>query len=190
MQEVPRNFLNMNSLKEKYIKEAIPVLREKFAYKNNMAVPRLGKAVINIGINQNKRDAKYLETIEGTLKRISGQKSADRKAKKSISGFKIREGMVIGKMVNLRGKRMYDFAEKLIKVTLPRIRDFRGLSSKAVDESGNLHIGFKEHIAFPEISSDEVEQIHGLGVTIVTNAKTRDEGLELFKLLGFPFKKD
>jgi len=121
--------------------------------------------------------------------RITGQKPVRTLAKKSISNFKIRKGSVVGMMVTLRGKKMYDFVSKLINISLPRIRDFRGLESKAVDAGGNLNIGFKEHVAFPEIKSDEVERIHGLQVTVVTSAKTKEEGLELLKLLGFPFQK-
>ncbi len=180
----------MNSLKEKYNKEVAPALKEKFEYKNKLSVPRMKKAVINIGINQKQGDAAYLELVKNTLERITGQKPVENKARKSISSFKIREGMTVGMMVTLRGKRMYDFTEKLIKAALPRIRDFRGLDVSCVDQNGNINIGLREHIVFPEVDSDEVERIHGLQITIVSTTDNRGEGLELFRMLGFPIKKD
>jgi large subunit ribosomal protein L5 len=130
-----------------------------------------------------------MNTVVSTLTRISGQKPVYRQAKKSISAFKIRQGMVVGVSVTLRGRRMYDFVDKLINVALARVRDFQGLEPDNVDQNGNLTIGFKEHIVFPEIHSDEIEQVHGLEVTITTNARTRERGLALFTYLGFPFKK-
>lgn len=178
----------MHRLKEKLNKEVSKALQEKFGYENVMAIPKIEKVVINVGTGKGLQDAKFNENVEKTLQRITGQKPVKTIAKKSISNFKIREGLVIGQMTTLRGNRMYDFLDKLINVTLPRIRDFRGLNDKSVDPQGNLTIGFKEHIAFPEIRSDEVEKIHGLQVTIVSSAKNREEGLELFKLLGFPFQ--
>lgn len=179
----------MISLKEKYQKEIIPKMKAALGYKNNLAVPRLEKVVINIGIGRAIREPKFLDVVVSTLTRITGQKPVFTKAKKSISNFKIKKGMTVGAMVTLRGKRMYDFVEKLIKVTLPRVRDFRGLSSKAVNAQGNLSIGYKEHTVFPEIKSDEVETLHGLEVNIATTAKTKEEGIKLFKLLGFPFQE-
>lgn len=175
------------NLKEKYLKEVAPAMMKEGGHKNIMAVPKLEKAVINAGLSKALKDPKYFDIIEGTLSRISGQKSVKTKATKSISNFKIRQGLVVGMKVTLRGNRMYDFVEKLINVTLARVRDFRGLSPKAVDPNGNLNIGFKEHIAFPEIRPDEIEKIHGLEVSIVTTAKNREEGLKFLKLLGFPF---
>lgn len=180
----------MHRFQEKYIKEVIPVMKEKFGYKNILAIPKIEKVVVNIGTGKGLQDAKFNEVAEATLLRITGQKPVKNVAKKSISNFKIRAGLIVGMMTTLRGKRMYDFLDKLVNITLPRVRDFRGLELKSVDQNGNLNIGFKEHIAFPEIKSDEVEKIHGLQVTVVTNAKTRAEGLEIFSLLGFPFKKD
>ena len=177
------------SLQKKYSKDVIPALRKHFGYTNVMAVPRITKIVLNVGTSQALKDPKYLETIEGTLTRITGQKPATRTAKKSIAAFKIREGQVIGKMVTLRGKRMYDFLEKVIHIALPRLRDFRGLEEKSLDGSGNLTIGFPEYTVFPEIRPDEIERLHGLQATFVTNAKTREEALELLKLFGFPFKR-
>lgn len=179
----------MTGIKEKFNKEVAPALQQKFGYKNSMAVPKIEKVVINVGTGQGLKDVKYNEVVEATLQRITGQKPVKIASKKSISNFKIREGQVVGMKVTLRGPRMYDFLDKLVNVTLPRIRDFRGLNPKAVDTRGNLNLGFKEHIAFPEIHSDEVEKIHGLQVTITTTATTREEGMELFSQLGFPFIK-
>ncbi|NUM25023.1 MAG: 50S ribosomal protein L5 [Candidatus Buchananbacteria bacterium] len=179
-----------NSLKEQYTKKIAPTLKEKFGYKNNLSVPKIEKVVLNVGTGQGLKDPKYNEAVEDTLLRITGQKPVKTISKKAISNFKIREGLVVGMSVTLRGERMYDFLTKLINITLPRVRDFRGLDLKSVDTRGNLNLGFREHISFPEIKSDEIERIHGLQITAVTNAKTHEEGLELFKLLGFPFRNE
>jgi large subunit ribosomal protein L5 len=179
----------MNRLKQKYLKEIIPALKEKFGYKNILAVPKLLKVTLNVGISATKKDDKYQELINKTLTRISGQKPVFTKAKKAISSFKTREGQIVGAKVTLRKDRMYDFVDKLIGISLPRVRDFRGINSKSVDKGGNLTIGFKEHLVFGEINMDEVENIHGLEVVLTTNAKNKEEGLELFKLLGMPFQK-
>lgn len=179
----------MNSLKEKYIKQVVPALQAKFGFKNKMAVPRLEKITLNVGISAGRRDDKFLELVSKTLGRISGQKPVFTKARQAISAFKIREGNIVGAKVVLRKERMYSFMSKLINITLPRVRDFRGIKIKAVDKQGNLNIGFKEHIAFAEIDSSEVETLHGLEVNITTTAKNHEEGLELFKLLGIPFQK-
>ena len=176
--------------KQYYNKEVIPKLKEEFGYENVNAVPTVKTVTLNVGLGPGLKDARYLETAENTLQRISGQKPVMTKARKSIAGFKIREGNTIGMKVTLRGPRMWDFLEKLIKVSLPRVRDFRGLSPRAFDRSGNYSIGFKEHIAFPEIRSDEIELVHGLQVTIGTTAKTSQEGASLLKNLGLPLKKD
>ena len=165
-------------------------MQKRFKYANVLAVPRMSKVTINVGTGKALQDDKLLDFIVDTISRISGQKTVFTKARKSIAAFKIREGMTVGVRATLRGDRMYDFVEKLINVTLPRVRDFRGIDKKSVDASGNLSIGFKEHIAFPEIRSDEVERIHGLEITVTTTAITHDEGVELFTILGFPFKKD
>jgi len=178
------------NLKEKYQKEIILKMKEKFGYKNNLSVPKLSKVVINVGVGRNAKDKNFVDNVVNSLTRISGQKPVLTKAKKSISGFKIREGMIIGVMVTLRNKMMYDFTNKLINITFPRVRDFRGISQKQVDKQGNLSIGFKENSAFPEIKSDEVDNLHGIEVCLSTTAKTKKEGLELFKLLGFPFVKE
>ena len=179
----------MNNLQVKYQKELVPQLKEKFDLKNLMTVPRLKKVVINVGMGRFSKEKDYIENVEKALSAISGQKPVLTKAKKSISGFKLREGMIVGAMVTLRKKRMYDFVEKLVDVTFPRVRDFRGINQTSVDGSGNLTVGIKEHTAFAEIGLDDTDNIFGLEITLVTNCKNREEGLELFKQLGFPFKK-
>ncbi len=176
------------NLKETYKKEIISNLKEKFGYKNVLSVPKMTKVTINVGLGATK-DSGYQELVEKNLMAITGQKPVPVKARKSIAGFKIREGMVVGMMITLREKRMYDFVDKLINVSLPRVRDFRGISPKSVDAGGNLSVGIKEHIIFPEIHMDDVERIHGLQVVISTTAKSKEEGLELFKLMGVSFKK-
>lgn len=176
------------SLREEYKQNVVPKLKEEFGYKNVNAVPAIKAVTLNIGLGPGLKDAKFLETAEKTLTRISGQKPVSTKSRKSIAGFKIREGLVVGMKVTLRGKRMWHFLEKLLRVALPRVRDFRGLSDKAFDGRGNYSIGFKEHIAFPEISSDEIEVIHGLQVTISTSAATDAEAKSLLTNLGLPLK--
>jgi large subunit ribosomal protein L5 len=178
----------MNRLKEKYQSQVAPKLQEKFGLKNVMAIPRLEKVTLNVGLSVNK-DEKLKEIAPETLRRISGQKPIVTRARKSIAAFKIREGMPVGAKVTLRGEKMYSFVDKLISIALPRVRDFRGVNEKVVDQSGNLSLGFKEHLVFGELNPDAVEKIHGLEVTITTSAKNRQQGLELFRLLGFPFKK-
>lgn len=177
-------------LKEKYKKEIVAKMTEKFGYKNRLAAPRLVKAVINSGVGRNAKDKNFIDGVVSSLARISGQKPVLTKAKQSISAFKTRKGMIVGVAVTLRGQRMFDFTEKLVNITFPRIRDFRGLNVKQVDNRGNLAVGFKEHLAFPEIKADEVDHVHGLEVSLATTAKTYEEGLELFKSMGFPFKKE
>lgn len=177
-------------LYEQYKKEAIPALKEKFGYGNNLAVPRILKVSINIGINaRNTEHSKAVELAENTLERITGQKPVRAIARKAISAFKIRENMVVGVRVTLRDQKMYDFLDRLVHISIPRIRDFRGLSPKIVDSTGNLTIGFKEHNVFPEIKSDEMERTHGLEVSISTSAGDYQTGLALFTALGFPFQK-
>lgn len=177
------------SLQQTYKKEIIPKLVEEFGYKNINATPSIKQVTINIGLGKGLKEARYLETAEKTLNRITGQAPVKTKARKSISGFKIREGMIVGQKVTLRGKRMWDFLDKLINVTLPRVRDFRGLSTNGFDGRGNYSLGFKEHIAFPEIHSDEIEVVHGLQVTIGTSAETDEEAESLLRHLGLPLKK-
>jgi large subunit ribosomal protein L5 len=178
----------MERLKEKFNTKVIPQLKEELGVDNVFALPVIKKVTINAGLSA-KKEPKFIEVLLETLEKISGQKPVATKARKSIAGFKIREGLVIGAMVTLRGKRMWDFIEKLVHVTFPRVRDFRGIPLTAIDRSGNFNYGFKEHLAFSEISPDAVDTIHGLQVNITTTATTREEGLALFKALGFPFKK-
>ena len=183
------------SIKEKYKKNAIPKMKEKFGLKNVMALPKIEKVVINIGfgkiISPKTKDEqkKFTEYVVSNIASVCGQKPVLTKARKSISSFKLREGTVIGAKVTLRGKKMQDFMDKLVNIVLPRSRDFLGLSLKSIDGSGNLNIGIKEHIAFPEISPEKSPLIIGMEITIVTNAKSKEKGLEMFKLLDFPFKK-
>ncbi|MBT3231070.1 50S ribosomal protein L5 [Candidatus Uhrbacteria bacterium] len=179
----------MNSLKEQYKSAVVPALKEQLGRKHVLQVPRIKKVTLNTGLST-KRDPKFMEVLLETLERISGQKPVQTKARLSEAGFKIREGMPIGAMVTLRGGRMWDFVEKLVNVSFPRIRDFRGIPESAVDTTGNFNYGFKEHTAFPEINANEVDQLHGLQVNITTTAETKEEGLALFKALGFPFKKN
>ena len=176
------------SLSEKYQQEVIPALIEQFHYSNKLSVPRLTKVVVNVGVGRMSKDKAFIDGVQDTLTKITGQKPILNQARKSISAFKIREGAIVGVSVTLRGQRMYDFVEKLIAISLPRIRDFRGLDSGVVDQQGNLNLGFKECSSFPEVRLDELEKEHGLQVSIATTAKTHEEGLALFKLLGFPFK--
>lgn len=178
------------TIQEKYKKEILPALQKKFGIKNSIEAPRITKAVLNVGFGRQAKEKAYIDNVISALSRISGQTPLKNKAKKSVSAFKIREGMVIGASVTLRGKRMYDFVNKLVNVTFPRVRDFRGISEKFVDRDGNITIGFKENLPFPEIKADEVENVFGLEVSIATKCRNREEGLELLKLMGFPFKKE
>ena len=176
------------NLKDTYLEDAVPALKEKFGYKNIHQVPRLNKIVLNMGVGEASHSSKVAETIEAQLTKIAGQKCVITKAKKSIASYKLREGMPVGAMVTLRGERMYDFLQKLICVVLPRIRDFRGISAKSFDGRGNYTLGLKEQSLFPEISYDELDAVHGMNVSIITTANTDDEARELLKLLGMPFK--
>ena len=178
------------TLIEKYKKEIIPQLKEEFGYKNEMAVPRVNRITVNVGVGRVNKDKAFMANVENTLIKITGQKPVKTKARKSIATFKVREGAIVGMVVTLRGKRMYDFLDKLINVSLPRVRDFRGLSPKSLDRQGNYSIGLKENIAFPEIRADEIEKIHGLEVCISTTANTKEEGEKLLRLMGFPLKKE
>ncbi|HAM88171.1 MAG: 50S ribosomal protein L5 [Candidatus Falkowbacteria bacterium GW2011_GWC2_38_22] len=177
-------------LQEDYKKNILPKLKEQFGYKNDFEAARLLKVVINVGFGRHNKEKAFIDNVLKGLTKISGQKAVPTKAKKSISSFKIREGMVIGACVTLRGKRMYDFVEKLINVTFPRVRDFRGISEKGIDRNGNMTIGIKENMAFPEINPDDFENIFGMEISFATSVNTRDEGLALFRLMGFPFKKE
>jgi len=175
------------TIKERYIKEIVPKLMQELGETNRNAIPRVKKITLSVGISSGQKDAKYHDAVERTLARISGQKPINTLAKKSVAGFKVREGMVVGKMVTLRGERMWSFLERLLTFAFPRITDFRGISKKNVDRTGNLSVGFREYLPFPEIRPDEVEQVHGLQVTVTTDAGSYERGMVLFKELGFPF---
>ncbi|MCZ0755246.1 50S ribosomal protein L5 [Anoxybacillus sp. J5B_2022] len=179
----------MNRLKEKYVKEVTPALMSKFNYKSVMQVPKIEKIVINMGVGDAVQNAKALDSAVEELALISGQKPVVTRAKKSIAGFRLREGMPIGAKVTLRGERMYEFLDKLISVSLPRVRDFRGVSKKAFDGRGNYTLGIKEQLIFPEIDYDKVNKVRGMDIVIVTTAKTDEEARELLTLLGMPFQK-
>ena len=179
----------MNRLEEKYKKEVVPSLMEKYNYKTVMLVPKIEKIVVNMGVGDALANSKNLEAAVSDLAKITGLKPIEKKKKKSIAAFKVREGHKIGCKVTLRGERMYEFLDKLISIGLPRVRDFRGLSSKSFDGRGNYTIGIKEQLIFPEINFDEVEKVRGMDIVIVTTAKTNEEAFELLKELGVPFRK-
>ena len=178
----------MSRLREKYLKEVVPGLQKRFGYKNVMQVPRLEKVVINMGVGEATQDAKAIDGAVNDLSLIAGQKPVITKAKKSIAAFKVRAGMTVGCKVTLRGERMYEFLDKLFHIALPRIRDFRGVSPQSFDGRGNYNLGLKEQLIFPEINYDKIDKVRGMDVTIVTTAKNDEEGLELLKLLGMPFR--
>jgi large subunit ribosomal protein L5 len=178
----------MSQLKNIYEKEVVPKLMETFKYKNIMQVPALGKIILNMGLGEAIQNIKVLDSAAEELKAIAGQKPVITRAKKSIAAFKLREGMPIGCMVTLRRQRMYDFYYKLVNIALARVRDFRGVSGKAFDGRGNYSLGIKEHIIFPEIDYDKIDKIKGLNISIVTTARTDEEGRRLLGLMGMPFK--
>ena len=179
----------MNRMREFYEKEIVPAMMEKFPYKNKMAVPKLEKIVINMGLGEAKDNAKIIENATSDMMIISGQKPIVTKAKKSISAFKLRAGMAVGCKVTLRGDRMYSFIDRLISVSLPRVRDFRGVSAEAFDGRGNYTLGVKEQLMFPEISYDKIDKIRGMDIVFVTTAQTDEEAKELLALYGMPFRK-
>jgi large subunit ribosomal protein L5 len=179
----------MNRLKEKYIKEVAPALFAKFGYTSSMQTPKLEKVVINIGVGDATQNSKLLEDSVKELTQIAGQKPVITKAKKSIATFKLREGMPIGTKVTLRGERMYEFLDKLFNISLPRVRDFRGVSKTAFDGRGNYTLGVKEQLIFPEINYEQVNRVRGMDVVIVTTANTDVEAKELLTLMGMPFVK-
>jgi len=176
-------------LKAMYLKEIVPAMTKKFGYKNVMEVPKIEKIVINMGVGEAKDNAKLLESAAKDLEIISGQKPVITKAKKSIANFKIREGMSIGCKVTLRGERMYEFADRLINLALPRVRDFRGVNPNAFDGRGNYALGIREQLIFPEIDFDKVDKVRGMDIIFVTTAKTDEEARELLTLFGMPFRK-
>ena len=179
----------MSRLKEFYDKEVVEGMTKKFNYKNVMAVPKLSKIVINMGVGEAKDNAKVLDGAVKDLTIISGQKPIITKAKKSVAAFKLREGMPIGCKVTLRGERMYEFADRLINIALPRVRDFRGVKANSFDGRGNYTMGIKEQLIFPEIEYDKVDKIRGMDIIFVTTAQTDEEGTELLRLFGMPFEK-
>ena len=177
----------MSELQKKYLKEAVPAMQKAFGYKNPMAVPRIAKVVVNSGVGR-LRDEKQMSIVRHALALITGQAPSPRPARQAIAAFKTRRGLIIGYRVTLRGRRMWDFLGRLVNVAIPRQRDFQGLEPKSFDARGNLTVGFREHIVFPEMIGEDVPFIFGLEVTIVTSAKHREEGITLLKLLGFPIK--
>ena len=177
----------MARLKEKYLNEVVPGLQEQFKYTNVMAIPKLDKVVINIGLGEAVQNAKALDAALNDLTLITGQKPVVTRAKKSIAGFKLREGMPVGVKVTLRGDRMYEFVDRLLSVALPRVRDFRGVSPKSFDGRGNYSLGLKEQLIFPEIEYDKIDKLRGMEIVFATTAKTDEEGRALLKLLGMPF---
>ncbi len=176
------------ALKEHYKNEVAPKLKETFGFKNLHQIPKIEKIVVNMGLGDAIQNIKILDSAQAELKLVTGQAPVVTRAKKSIAAFKLREGMPIGCMVTLRQKKMWDFLEKLINITLPRVRDFRGISGKAFDGFGNYTLGIKEQIIFPEIDYDKVDSVKGMNITIVTTANNNAEGKELLKLLGMPFR--
>ncbi len=179
----------MGTLREEYQEKLKQQLQEEFSYKNVMEIPKIEKIVLNMGLGEAVQNPKVVEKAAAELTQISGQKAIVTKAKKSIAGFKLREGMPIGCKVTLRQDKMYDFLSKLVNIALPRVRDFRGVSPKGFDGRGNYSLGLKEQIIFPEVDYDKIDKIRGLNISIVTSAKTDDEGRMLLKLIGIPFKK-
>jgi len=178
----------MARLKELYVKDVVPALKEEFGYGNVMQVPRLDKIVINMGLGQAVANIKIIDNASAELTAVSGQKPVVTRARKSIATYKLRKGMPIGCMVTLRGERMYEFLDRLVNVGLPRVRDFRGVSPKAFDGRGNFSLGIKEQIIFPEINYDKVERIQGMNITINTTAKNDEEARSLLRRLGMPFR--
>jgi large subunit ribosomal protein L5 len=178
----------MLSLKEKYLKEVIPEMKKQFGFKNDLQVPRIEKLVINVGIGGLLNDSALVKEATDSLSVIAGQKVVLTQSRKSIAGFKIRKGLKVGIKATLRGKRMWEFLEKLVGAAIPRIRDFQGIKKSAIDQGGNLNLGVKEHTVFPEILPEKVKKVISLQINIVTGAKNREEGLALFKYLKFPLK--
>jgi len=177
----------MSRLKEKYLNEVVPAMMQKFSYKNVMEVPRIEKVVVNMGVNDARENSKAIEFATNDMATITGQRPVVTKARKSIAAFKLREGMSVGAKVTLRSEKMYNFLDKLFNINLPRVRDFRGLSPDAFDGRGNYTLGIKEQLIFPEIDYDKIDRVRGMDISIVTTAKTDEEGRELLRNLGMPF---
>jgi large subunit ribosomal protein L5 len=180
----------MNRLRDRYNKDVVPALRKQFGYKNPMAVPKVQKVVINMGLGEATQNAKLVDTGVDELGRITGQKPVVTRAKKSIAQFKVRKGMPIGTMVTLRGERMYEFLDRLISIALPRVRDFKGVSPRGFDGRGNFTLGLKDQLIFPEIDYMKVDKGRGMNISVVTTAKTDEEARSLLRLMGMPFRQN
>ena len=178
----------MSRLKERYVKEVVPVLKKEFGYKNVMAVPKIEKVVVNMGLGEATANAKIIEVGSDELARITGQKPVVRRAKKSIAAFKVRKGQPVATSVTLRGDRMYEFLDRLVTIALPRVRDFRGVSPKGFDGRGNFTLGLKDQLLFPEIDYMKVDKARGMNVSVVTTARTDQEARKLLQLIGMPFR--
>jgi large subunit ribosomal protein L5 len=178
----------MTRLKERYLKEAVPALAKEFGYKNVMAIPKLEKIVVNMGLGEATQNVKLIDAGADEVGRITGQRSVTTRAKKSIAAFKVRQGMPVGTMVTLRGDRMYEFFDRLVNVALPRVRDFKGVSTKGFDGRGNYTLGLRDQLLFPEIDYMKVDKARGMNVSMVTTAKTDEEARLLLQLLGMPFR--
>ena len=180
----------MSRLKEKYQKEVVSALKKEFGYANTMAIPKIRKVVINMGLGEATSNAKIVDTAADELSKITGQKATVRRAKKSIAAFKVREGMPVGAMVTLRGERMYEFLDRLTSIALPRVRDFKGISPKGFDGRGNYTLGLRDQIIFPEIDYMKVDKARGMNVSVITSAKTDEEARKLLQLIGLPFRSN
>ena len=180
----------MSRLKERYVKDVVPALTKEFGYANLMAVPKITKVVVNMGLGEGTQNAKIVDTGADELGKITGQKAAITRSKKSIAQFKVRENMPIGAMVTLRGERMYDFLDRLISIALPRVRDFRGISPKGFDGRGNYTLGLRDQLIFPEIDYMKVDKNRGMNISVVTTARTNEEARRLLQLIGMPFRQN
>jgi large subunit ribosomal protein L5 len=180
----------MSRLKERYVKDVVPALTKEFGYKNLMAVPKITKVVVNMGLGEGTQNAKIVDTGADELSKITGQKAAITRSKKSIAQFKVRENMPIGAMVTLRGNRMYEFLDRLIAIALPRVRDFRGISPKGFDGRGNYTLGLRDQLIFPEIDYMKVDKNRGMNISVVTTARTNEEARRLLQLIGMPFRQN
>ena len=179
----------MNRVRERYLKDVVPALKKEFGYANVMAIPKVSKVVINMGLGEATSNAKIVDVASDELSRIAGQKATVRRAKKSIAAFKVREGMAVGAMVTLRGERMYEFLDRLVSIALPRVRDFKGISGKGFDGRGNYTLGLRDQILFPEIDYMKVDKARGMNVSVVTTAKTDQEARKLLQFIGMPFRQ-
>jgi len=179
----------MNRVKDRYLRDVVPALMKEFGYTNVMAVPKITKVVINMGIGEATQNAKIADTAQDELGRIAGQRAVVTRARKSIAQFKLRQGMPVGTMVTLRGVRMYEFLDRLIAIALPRVRDFKGVSPRGFDGRGNFTLGIREQLIFPEIDIEKIDKVKGLNISIVTSARTDEEGRALLAALGMPFRK-